>query len=435
MESEERPILFQRLFLRLLGAEKYSPHGQSILDVGMRSGLRTKGNWLVPGLAISIAGLVLFAFRYNSAVFAEGFVTALGRVFIFDYLIFVLSWVSGWNMSYRWRKNADLIEEVALTDMRPRHLFLAQAGGIMAVWFYFLIVFAVFELLTITFVQVLVSEVPSVTTSEFILNLLGGLAIALLFAPPVVMLAWFHFESVSLAHRMFALGALPRIPLGPLAATNFVSITMHVIFLSMLGCIVTGVLMIPFAIVGAILENQFRFMDPELLLEIGWMYAALGGLFAVILAKRKIAQMYQEGFNGKWIAFQWWGAGELDHPAAYPQEFIRAARVWAFYHDAQEAEETPSIRAAGRQKTLMRYLLARKAMDESLALRKGANTSALAPPARLLTNRTTLEPAQMTPPAPVPIAVHDAGDVSPPSSPPDSLPDSPPDSSASSSSD
>lgn len=402
MEPKERPILFEKYLLRLLGAGNYSAHGQSILDVSMRSGLRTRGNWLVPGLAIVAAALGLFAFRFSSQGLGDGFGTVFGRIFIFDYMIFVLSWVSGWNMSYRWRKNSDLIEEVALTDMRPRHLFFAQAGGVLAVWFYFLIVFAVFEFITIAFVYSVGNQMQAPVRDLFgvLSSICVSVIVALLFLPPIVMLAWSHFESVALAHRMFALGALPRIPLGPLAATNFVSIALHVVFLSVLGCMVTGVIYLPLVILKNLARNVLSMLNNSMLEELTWSYAAMVGLLSVILAKRKLARMYQDGFDGKWIAFQWWGAAELDHPAAYPQNFIRAARVWAMYHLAQEAEETPSLTKAEQNAALMKYVTARKSLESANEQRKATNTPMLGAPAPMLVQKGTYEPAPVIMPTP-----------------------------------
>jgi len=418
LQSPDQPIFLQSLFLRLVGAEKFSDHGRSILDVSMRSGLRTRGNWLIPALAIIAASLLLFAFRFAASNGGDGFGTAFGRIFIFDYMIFVLSWVSGWNMSYRWRKNPDLIEEVALTDMRPRHLFLAQAGGILAVWFYFLIVFAVFELVTIAFVYVQSAVYPTRNLSEMMGDIAVGLLVALVFLPPVVMLAWFHFESVVLAHRMFALGALPRIPLGPLAATNFVSISLHVIFLSVVGCMITGGIFVFIGVAAVALDRFLRIFNDEMMLEVGWMYAALAGLLAVIFAKKRIGQIYQHGFDGKWIAFQWWGAAELDHPAVYPVEFLRASRVWGLYHNAQEAEETPALNANERNAARTKYVTARKALETTQAHRVATGKPVLGAPAPIHVQKGALGAPPLI--LPTPLQVRPAEDPSLPNHPPPS---------------
>ena len=76
-----------------------------------------------------------------------------------------------------------------------------------------------------------------------------------------------------------------------------------------------------------------------------WSTASVPGAIAVIVFKGMLSNLFRGQFERQWLLFQWWGAGEREHPATMPPKFYHAAEAWVAYHRAEEmAESTGATR-------------------------------------------------------------------------------------------
>ncbi|MDX2175893.1 MAG: hypothetical protein SF028_05425 [Candidatus Sumerlaeia bacterium] len=338
----------------ILGLGHLSEPGRELGLLSLRAALRTREQWLLAGVATLILAGGLVAFRYewadSASVWEDGFFEVFLRIFIFDYLLFLLSWVSGWNCSRRWRRNSELVEELTLSPIRPAHTVPILVTGAVAVWGVLLAGFSVFDLSVLTVRTAIVESADG--------SLAGAWNAAFAFAgflPFTTAAAWFHFETVRLAHAMFALGALPRIRLGRLAAMNFLMVSVFVFLLSGIGCAVTGLVALSVVVPLEVLGSGSA---GGLASAAAWSLAAIPGFVVVGLLKRQIAASYAQSFERQWLLFQWWGAAESEQPAAYPSAYQSAADRWLLFHRLEEMTETGRLRERER---LMKRLRVRDA--------------------------------------------------------------------------
>ncbi len=355
MTDTRDSLPFEDTIRSLLDQRRWSPEGRSIMEIALHSGVRTRANWLVPGLGCIAAIGTLFLFR-TSAAAQDGFFAVFGRIFIFDYLLFLFGWVSGWNMSRRWRENPELIEELTLTPIRPAHTLLAASSGLLGVWAY--VMAAVFGAEVIFFFVGKFLQIPADGTwgaGDAFGLFLDTTIITVLALPSLAALALFHFQSVKLAHAMFALGALPRVRLGALAMNNFLLIAAYVVVLSMVGCLVAGIAWIPLAIVGSSISGSSMFRG-NVAVEVSWLLASIPGLAAVGMMKGKIARDFTVQFGRRWVMFSWWGAAELEHPFPYPQNYEAAATSWSLHQIADELDHAPDASPTIRERARREYI-------------------------------------------------------------------------------
>lgn len=349
-------IPFEGFIRRLLGERRWSPEGRSIMELGLHSGVRTRANWLVPGLGGLAAIGGLFIFRMAAAG-EDGTAVAILRVFVFDYMLFLFGWVSGWNMSRRWRENPELIEELSLTPIRPSHTWLAASSGLLGSWVYVLMLVFVAEV--IFFFMGKFIQIPSDGgwgAKDAFGLLLDTTIITALALPGLAALALFHFQSVRLAHAMFALGALPRVPLRALALNNFLLIGSYVAVLSVVGSLVTGIVWIPPAMFGGSLGTGSSMFTGKVAIEVSWLLASIPGIAVVGLMKERIAQSYFVQFGRRWAMFGWWGAAELEHPFPYPQTYEAAATSWSLHQVADELNHAEGASQSQRERARREYL-------------------------------------------------------------------------------
>lgn len=295
--------------------------GKGLVEVCVRSALRTTSNHLVPVLTFIVAALGLVALLLpgleSGADLSIGH--AMGRVFLFDYGIFLASWVSGWNMSRRWRSNVEMVEEVALAPLPPRHVGLALVSGNVAAWGVMVLALMAFEVL-------LCAVLFSISGT--------GTYIAVAVSAPFA--AAFHMETARLGHAMYTHGALPRTKLQQLAIHNFFLISLMVLLLSGLGSMTTAMAALLVSL-AALNPEGMEFMWP-------WVTGSIPAYALIVWLKRLLASSHLQKFERLWLMFQWWGAAELEQPTDYRRNFENAAERWMVY---QRAMEEIAVRPAG----------------------------------------------------------------------------------------
>lgn len=338
---------WMRLFFWLFGIWSASPERLRLAELCTITAKRTKAAWVIPGAAILLASIVLLFYHMGTDRHGDhGMAFMIGRVFVFDYLIFLLAWVSGYGMARRWRTSQEMVEELTLSSIRPQSLSVAFVIGSLVPWMWLLGVFLVVEVLLFFVGDLVTLASPG---GDFQGSAARAAPVALtntlIRLPVLVVFAWFHFATVRLAHSMFALGALPKVQLRRLAITNLVTITMLVVFLSGVGSVATTmaavVVMVPLATTGS---SSF-----ETELDV-WMFGCIPGMLLVIVLKNLIASRYLVTFQRQWVMFQWWGAAEIEHPASYPPAYYPAADLWIAYGAAMDEAEA-GTRTHHRPKT------------------------------------------------------------------------------------
>ncbi len=329
----------------LVGVRRGFGTGRDALKCFLAVEGRSVFNWIIPGLGF-LGILVLYAlFSLWTSVVVGGVYLfgAVIRVFVFDYLIFVFGLLSGLNMARRWRMNPAQVEELSLVPLEPSVLGGIFASGTIRTWLRLLIVFAAIE--TVICIPHLVELSNAFRTANLdplmvIGHPAGWLTLLTIIISPWVM-AWFHFESIRLAHWMFAAHALPRVPLLRAAMVNFVTMTSLVIGLSGLGSAVTGIVFAGISLLAFFGMMTLGFGGLDVSFHFGytiWMLAAVGGALVVLWLKRVISRQYEAMFIRSWLMYQWWGAGETTQPAQYPRDMQRAVPYWELYYRMREEE-------------------------------------------------------------------------------------------------
>ncbi len=338
---------FRRFEDWLLGIRPGFGVGGEALRCFMEVESRSPFSWIIPGLGVLIVlGLYLLLCVWSVTGFTGLYVSgALFRIFVFDYTIFFFGLVSGFSMARRWRSNSAQVEELSLAPLKPSVMGGIFASGSIRAWWRYLVLFAAIEtIVCIPHVMELDNAMRLFDGGGFLFALhpatwITGLAILL--CPWV--LAWFHFESVRLAHWMFAAHALPRVPLARAGAVNFGTMTGLVIGLSGLGSAVTAMAVALIAIVTTFLMlatgnsplgESFYFGYTV------WMLASVAGAIAVLWLKRKITVQYETAFVKSWLLYQWWGAGESTQPDVYSEQMRRALPFWILYFRVQEEADS-----------------------------------------------------------------------------------------------
>lgn len=325
----------------LLGIRPGFGYAARAVKVARDADLRGAINWALPVLGI-LFGLLLLAFHLVS-IDTDNMVF---RVFVFDYMLFLFGGLSGWNMARRWRANPDQVEEISLTPLPPAAISCSMMAGPVAIWLRLFVLFAVIELAT-PFVHWrsysdAINDFPGVPFAAG-----WGLFTLVAHVSSVVVLAWFHFESVRLAHWMFAIHALPRISLVGAGIRNFLAMTMIVLTLSAMGSMITGMVMLLVALVGMLLlalTQQGAVFDKGMELMWAsyttWALASVPGALMVLWLKRLLCRAYEKSFVQAWLQYQWWGAGESRQPSTYPPHFRHAFPLWTAYYGMEEEENS-----------------------------------------------------------------------------------------------
>ena len=304
----------------------------------------------------SIAFLIscLLGFKVLGMDRQTAFVGMAARVFLFDYAIFFLAMLSAWNLCRRWRASPETVEELAVAPVDAREAALSLIGGPMGVWARYIILFALVDF----FVPLIVFDAwrfaykPDLLAPE---SVLMGSAVLFVHALTSLTFAWFHFESVRIAHWAFVQFAIPRRSLMRAGLSGGFVIALVVFILSIIGSYITLI----FVIVGLMVFEPALGYRPETasLYALGQSFVGmevivLPGLWAVGLLKVLFARIFEKNFRRVWLCFLWWGAGESPHPAEYPQGFQVIMRVWRAYFDVERAKGKPGsasqTRAAGR---------------------------------------------------------------------------------------
>jgi hypothetical protein len=218
------------------------------------------------------------------------------------------------------------------------------SGSIRAWWRYLLMLAAIEMVVCVPHVMELQHALRFPVGEGFrtALHPATWMTIATILLCPWVM-AWFHLESIRLAHWMFAAHALPRVPLARAGAVNFGTMTGLVIGLSALGSAITAMAMVVIAIgmTTLLLVTGHNSLGEEFYFGYTvWMLASVAGALAVLWLKRRITEQYETAFVKAWLLYQWWGAGESTQPEVYSEQMRRALPFWVLYYQMQEEAES-----------------------------------------------------------------------------------------------
>jgi len=323
------------LALRLLGSRRLSPLSAEMQALAFDAGIRTRANWLVPGLAVFGLALVLVALHSITGAM-EGFTRIFLRIFVIDIGFFVMAWVSGWNSARTWGANRGLTEEASLTPITPHRLVHAIMSGSLAPWTVTMPAFMVVDMLALLFAS------PDGGGG---LRLLHFASMSIFFA----LLGVSQLESVRLSHVIFARAAMPGVPLRRIAKIAFEKIVLAVLGLSFAGCAVTG------GIALSTLAAYSGGATPAMREELTWSFASLAGLCVVIVLKRSEVRREIRGFAQMLLLCQWHGIGETVQPE-YSPEMKMLANVHEAHLELEEMHESPQCAAVELQKMEKRYL-------------------------------------------------------------------------------
>ena len=336
---------FERLVLGLR-----SGLGDGLIPIRIAGGAaaRRRANWVLPGLLGGAIGFGVLIYML-SFPFDLHFGYVIGRLILFDYLVFFVAWLCGWNAAWRWRKQQVFIEDLAVTNLRPSVIGNLLFAGALSVWWRILAIVALAEALFFAAFHMVPQDLLESSGATLVAKLAATPLSALVHIAFYAMLAWFHLESLRIAYWMFAVAALPRFDLRSRAAGNLVIVVIYVITLTAVGGAVTGLVWMPVAMVagavGLALESaQVTGIVPDPGFGGSWMLAAVGGMVLVGYIKRRISRIYENDFWKAYLMFTWWGAGEIHQPAIYPPEFAREANRWAQHFRAEE-EGIPTAEA------------------------------------------------------------------------------------------
>jgi len=293
------------------------------VQVAVAASQRRFANWIFP-LLITLL-LIAFNAIYTLIPVAGGTPILIGRVILFDYLIFFFGWLSGWNAASKWRRDQEVLSELTTTPLSPAVAGNILFAGSLGIWWKcFLILFLTdlgLHLWTLGL------------NARFEHGLIIGVVSFPIWAITLLILAWFHLETMRLAHWMFAITALPGLNLIQRAVLMLLQVFGFVTALTALGSAITGAFFIVFALLGALLNEMvpasllgFRL---SYLMEVNpnplWHLSSLAGLIAVALIKDSLARSYEKTFWGRYLMFIWWGAAERNHPAQYPAPYVQRA--------------------------------------------------------------------------------------------------------------
>ncbi|MBI1291949.1 hypothetical protein GC173_12025 [bacterium] len=294
------------------------------VEVAVSAANRRLTNWFFP-LAITLL-LMGVNFAYTATLGIAGWPLLIARIIFFDYLVFFFGWLAGWNAASRWRRDQDFLCELTTTPLSPAVVGNVLFAGSLGVWWKCILLLALSDLLM--HVYTLGVGMPE---EKFIVMLPIALP---LWLPTLVVLAWFHLETMRLAHWMFAITALPGLNLIKRAVLMFIQILGFVTALTLLGSAITGAFFLVLMIFGGIalgfftsgnfsnsLGSDIMEMNPNPM----WHLAALGGLLGVGLLKMSLSQAYERAFWGRYLMFTWWGAAERNHPGEYPVVYTQRA--------------------------------------------------------------------------------------------------------------
>jgi hypothetical protein len=312
LESLDQDRFRDRCARYLLGLRKGFGEGRDAIHTAQLADTRGKSNWVIPGLGAGLLLILLIFTDVQGARSPHGGMMMF-RVFVFDYLIFLMGALSGWNMARRWRANAAQVEELSLSPLAPKVIGHVMASGPIRVWLLIMCMFAVVDLFT---PSILLGELYEIMDSgaegaTLLFQVMYLLSIGLIL--PIVM-AWFHFESIRLGHWMFAIHAMPKISLGRASVLNFIIIGLFVVMFSALGSAITG----PLAVLMGFLREATANAMTGNLSYLGyygtWAFGTIPGALAVIFCKRALIRTYESSFAKNWLFYQWHGAGESQQP-------------------------------------------------------------------------------------------------------------------------
>ncbi|MBI5153747.1 hypothetical protein HZA57_00785 [Candidatus Poribacteria bacterium] len=342
------PLFPGRWLDRLCGVRPGFGDGARVIAVAREADFRHRPNWGIPMLAGLFALFLLatlkLAFEEDSSIGGMMF-----RVFVFDYSLFLFGGLSGWNVARRWRANSDHVEEISLTPLPPSVIGNVMSAGVIRIWLRVLALFCLIDLLTPIPQMRALFLVPDFGSSRVSGTGFLGLALlygfAALLVPPVM--AWFHFESIRLAHWMFSIHSLPRVSLAKAGIHNFLLMTMIVGLLSALGSMVTVFVAMLLTALGAVISLGGIPADRLIESYSVWGLGAIPGALAVVALKRLMSRHYERSFSRAWLLYQWWGAGERTQPSTYPRQFYTELAAWGAYYGMREEEEAgvpPALR-------------------------------------------------------------------------------------------
>ncbi len=386
---------FERILYWILGVRRGFGDGRRVIAVAMAADWRSSLNWFIPVLGI-LFGLAMLLFHEitmdpDSAGFGMMF-----RIFIFDYSLFLFGGLSGWNMARRWRANADQIEELSLTPLSPSVIASMMSAGALAIWLFLFVLFGFVDLFTPIIHAKWIIEMTEANDGSFFLVLpVTTYAVLMGLLGPFI-LAWFHFESIRLAHWMFAVHSLPRVSLLKAGIVNFIVMTTIVGTLSLLGSMVTGICLIVLGLIGEMLGQSVNSFEAFSAYTV-WGLAALPGALVVLFLKRALVRTYEGSFTRSWLMYQWWGAGESQQPGTYPASLYKAIPLWQAFYGMQEEEilEKPMSR---RPQTRRYYAL----LERLKAANSSTNENKVSPPRILTMNYEEPEKPKIPGPTPPP---------------------------------
>jgi hypothetical protein len=211
-----------------------------------------------------------------------------------------------------------------------------MVAGPCAVWLRVILMFALVELLLpipiLLELSRLSGEVPAAAMAGLVtFSLVVAVALPLAFA-------WFHYESVHLAHWIMVVHAMPKVSLLSAGISGFLMMTVIVLCLSALGSAATTILVGVLAAAGSVLLAAIDGPGVGAISYAGVALASLPALLVVAWLKRVCTQGFERRFTQAWLLYQWWGAGERQQPRVYPHEFRRRLPLWQAWVEAQEEE-------------------------------------------------------------------------------------------------
>lgn len=318
---------------------------------------RARANWWLPLLATALA-FVMLAFHWWWLEPNFGWVGMLYRIFVIDYTVFFFGLLSGYDMARRWRTNPEMIEELSLTPLPPAAVASALVAAPCAVWWRVLAGLALVEaLLPVPHFVWLMDDAWHAGLGVRLgdigqLPLVVMCIVAALVLPWV--LAWFHYESIRLAHWMFVVHAIPRVSLVGAGISNFIAMTFAVVLLSGVGSAITGTLWLLSMILVAIFLEAMQAGSENMNQVIGWYsvwgLCSIAGALVVAWIKRAVARLYIDAFTRSWLLYAWWGAAERTQPTAYPATMRARLPLWEAYF-GMTAEKNANVPMHKRYKT------------------------------------------------------------------------------------
>ncbi|MEO8376149.1 MAG: hypothetical protein ABI579_00635 [Candidatus Sumerlaeota bacterium] len=300
------------------------------IRIAYAASIRRGKNWVLPGMLGLLVGIVAIL----TAIKGMGMPYLIMRVILFDYLIFFFGWICGWSAASRWRNDHEFLEELIVTNQRPAIVGNLLFAGNLAVWFRILVMICVVEIVWGTITSINALNLLDKDLATWLTLFFAG------FIPMVitmVILVWFHLETLRIAYWMFAIPALSQVDLRQRAISNLLVTGMYVFLLTAIGSMVTGILGGLGTAFFALFGKAFTVKSVDEA-TLGFFVGSIPGLLLIIYLKRYIVNLYELAFWRTYMLYCWYGAGETVHPRTYPVALHQHVGPWVAFLQMEEAQ-------------------------------------------------------------------------------------------------